>query len=206
MIIVGNLLRFFKSATNSEKVGVANRTNHQKNNPITELNCLIKQSLIKISLASWEEQAELRANLLAGYLLHFSEAELLDTFSEIYLDEGSDKECKKQTALCLNTVLHKLDNKELHGYISDEANHSLARKWAVHELIERKDTTANLAFIYRVIVDNDDTDVRKAAAFALGELGGEAILQPLENVQADDPIYEEVQEAIEKINQKLGRK
>ncbi len=204
MIIVGNLLRFFKSTTNSGKVDIANRINNQRNNPLTAPNDLIKQSLIKISLASWKEQVELRANLLDGYLLHFSEAELLDTFSEVYLDEGSDKECKKQAALCLNTVLHTLNNKELHGYISDEANHSLARKWAVHELIERKDTTANLAFIYRVIIDTDDTDVRKAAAFALGELGGEAILQPLENVKADDPIYEEVQEAIDKIKQKLG--
>ena len=203
MIAIKNLLHFFGYAQKSVQDTNAKKIVEEKPK-IKSHNGPIKTELINISQVPWKEQAELRNTLTGNYLRYFSETALLETFSEIYLDEGSDKECKKQAALCLDEALNTYTNQDLHDYITNEVNHPLARKFAIHKLIERKDTTANLTFIYRIISDDDNLDVRKAAAIGLGELGSSGVLEPLKNVQKEDSLYEDAQKTIEKINKRMG--
>ncbi len=141
------------------------------------------------------EQKERRDSFIQDSLMYYSESELVNALSEIYRDVKVNNSIKDQTAFSIQALIASRTNMDLHGFISDEVYDPVARKWAINELIERNDISANLTFIYRVIVDSDDPEVRKLAAFGLGVIGGKAALEVLEKVQRTDPIYNEAQKA-----------
>ena len=152
-----------------------------------------------ISKLNWKDQQERREYILRAYQRTHTEPELIEIFSRMYRDNNISKEIKNQTVLCLNKILSKQSNLDLHGFISDEKNNAFARRFAIVELINRNDKSAYLTFVYRVIVDTDDVDVRKMAAIGLGELGGKISEEVLEKVKESDPIYPVAQEALDKI-------
>ena len=164
------------------------------------------EELNSVSKLIWKEQKEKRESLLQDFLKYYNESELIDIFSSINLHKELPKGIKDQAISFLNVILSKKTNIELHDYVSNEENNSLARRLGAFELIDRKDKSAALTFIYRVIVDSDDPGVREVAAMGLGNIGGDVALEVLEKVQEEDPIYLEAQKSIRKIQNKMGVK
>ncbi|MBI3589775.1 MAG: hypothetical protein HY094_00130 [Candidatus Melainabacteria bacterium] len=160
------------------------------------------EKLTEVSEANRKEQKEKREILLDDFLMEFNEAELIDIFSYISISKVHSKEVRDQATLFINKILAGKENLELHDYVSTEENNPIARSLAVDELIDRKDKSAALTFIYRVIVDSDDPGVREVAAMGLGYIGGKVALEVLEKVEEDDPIYLQAQKSIREILKK----
>lgn len=154
----------------------------------------------------WAEQRPHRLDLINNYETIHGEINLINLLSTIYSDERFEKPCRDQAVLCLNALLGEKPNKELQGLVTNfDEVHPFARRWGVMELRERNDGTANLAFLYIVIVTSDHPEVRKAAAEGLGETGNSACLDALRNISPHDPIYNEAQEAIRNIQARAGQ-
>ncbi|GEM_PF-5187642 len=153
----------------------------------------------------WAEQRPHRLDLINNYEIQYGETDLINLLSTIYSDERFEKPCRDQSVLCLNALLGEKSNKELHGLVTNfDEIHPFARRWGVMDLRERNDSTANLAFLYIVIVTSDHPEVRKAAVEGLGETGNSACLDALRNISPHDPIYNEAQEAVKKIQARAG--
>ncbi len=196
MLNIGKIVRYFFGTTPQTKNKVETKT--EVEHPLDILDELHNFSIPipGISERLLNEEKEL---FIQEALTTYSEFELTNLLSEIYLSQRLDKNVKNQAGLCIRALVNSKSNKDLHGFISDEIYHPVARKWAINTLIERNDLSANLTFIYRVIVDSDDIGVRKLAAFGLGEIGSKAAFEVLGNVKPTDPIYPEAQEAKKKI-------
>ncbi len=188
MLSIRKIFGFFNWSTTASSKEKSNleQTSYPKE-LLDELNEIVVDSGV--------EQKERRDSFIQDSLMYYSESELVNALSEIYTDAKVNNSIKDQAAFGIQALIASRTNMDLHGFISDEIYHPVARKWAINELIERHDISANLTFIYRVIVDSDDSGVRKLAAFGLGVIGGKAALEVLGKVQPADPIYNEAQKA-----------
>ncbi len=102
--------------------------------------------------------------------------------------------------------LHRMEKRigestdqELHALVSSQENDTRVRRMGAAELVNRKDGTAGLTFLFCIIDDNDDPIFRKICAIGLGEIGNRVFLEVLQNIKEDDLIYKDAQEAITKI-------
>lgn len=98
----------------------------------------------------------------------------------------------------MQDIISSKSNRELHDIVSTQEEDPLFRRLGAAELVNRKDPTAGLTFLFSLITDTD-YELRKICTIGLGELGNKSFLQVLENITEDDPVYDEAKEAISKI-------
>ena len=133
-----------------------------------------------------------------GELNRLRQEELLRT-SFTATPPREDFEAKEQAFLHrMQERISKMTEPELHNLVSSQENDPQVRCIGAAELVNRRDRTASLTFTWCIIADTDVT-LRKICAIGLGELGRREDLQVLKNVQEEDWIYDDAQEAIAKI-------
>lgn len=110
-------------------------------------------------------------------------------------NEPSDDELFTQR---MQTIISSKSNRELHDIVSTQEEDPLFRRLGAAELVNRKDPTAGLTFLFSLITDTD-YELRKICAIGLGELKNKSFLQVLENITEDDPVYDDAKRAILKI-------
>lgn len=98
----------------------------------------------------------------------------------------------------MQVIISSKSNRELHEIVSTQEEDPLFRRLGAAELVNRKDPTAGLTFLFSLITDTD-YELRKICAIGLGELRNKSFLQVLENITEDDPVYDEAKRAILKI-------
>ncbi len=113
-----------------------------------------------------------------------------------------DFESKEQAFLIrMQESISTMTNLDLHGLVSSQEQEEdpFIRRLGAAELVNRKDATAWLTFLFCIILEKDDYVVRKICAIGLGKLGRRDSLKVLESIKEDDCIYSYAQEAIRKI-------